>query len=974
MDLESKIAEILQRVALPCEHPDFFLRVYSEVYAPPPRGVNPIEKIFQEDAALAMQIIDSPLQENVLIRNIIKTRKLAWHLISDPIGSLNRENIELAIKYLKERGYVLGPKQSNDPPYNQHILQMLLFLRDSKEAAHILRLIGRPFMNLPGENLIRETLALPHGHLISDNDAKRATIASLLCYFRQNVGSCFATAPAIIIQSEQPLRFLNDIKEILNTAQLKRTYGGIEYAVPMSPSWGSSTLKKMVFVRNRENEITNSDGFLIALKACGIIDETISYDQQKEAVHLLVQKAFPRFVSHLFSCEAFLKGVLLFVNGLKEEDLRGFFEKPRELIQQKLLFDAGIKVSQGSHKGDRIEAFRKQFEEAKIAFKAMTDNPLLRTWEFTLASFAESKADFVTWNLYSSLGLKPEEPDGIGSVAFQFLTKKMEENKKLAEELQSNYERTFLEVKALESHGKRVDSDTQTQWLRLQYTSKLNEMDIVLEKRDEAVNKINVLSKLFVTLIETYIAKFPLFFQEIYDADMQREVGLFFDDSPAGFRLLFKHGRSNPAAWTMIYTPDQFVDALVRFFTLTENEIKGRRDLKILEKEITGVVDEIIRHLRTKGFIESAFYRVAIAHGSNPVKNPLDHLEDIPKKPWVYTSGGSMSALVSCLYSRESAPTEVSRWVESELELLVFYCDCLRDMPSNLTRPYLTNPQRSMLAFSPTHAFILKPGSFPFVQSWNEEQYTYTWVRDHFFHPRRAFVQKQLLTSKMMEKIGDVLTKDLPEDFAHLIKKAIDALPSELTAGQFRLALINQLIPQPWVKRIGRLPLTLEEIDATLYKMLPLFSGGDLFDRVKNLLVHILGESFPIPAILKDFLQTQGHKYTYLSAEEFQNITKACILLVKGGVDFAEDIHGKVALASQALGYAMPRPIFIADTNWSNNYFGFVVNPATEELELWRLDYTGTTGRPIPDWKKWLDGTEKKKWGLYVRPYEYGQE
>jgi hypothetical protein len=51
-----------------------------------------------------------------------------------------------------------------------------------------------------------------------------------------------------------------------------------------------------------------------------------------------------------------------------------------------------------------------------------------------------------------------------------------------------------------------------------------------------------------------------------------------------------------------------------------------------------------------------------------------------------------------------------------------------------------------------------------------------------------------------------------------------------------------------------------------------------------------------------------------------------------------------------------------ADTNWSNSYFSFVINPCTLNLEIWRTDKTGVHGFPwkgikkkAPEFAKWLD-------------------
>jgi hypothetical protein len=63
--------------------------------------------------------------------------------------------------------------------------------------------------------------------------------------------------------------------------------------------------------------------------------------------------------------------------------------------------------------------------------------------------------------------------------------------------------------------------------------------------------------------------------------------------------------------------------------------------------------------------------------------------------------------------------------------------------------------------------------------------------------------------------------------------------------------------------------------------------------------------------------------------------------------------------------------VLFADTNWSGWYFGFVKNPTTERLELWRLNRTATQGFPMTDWKQWFDPSNTSAWVVLNQPKEY---
>jgi hypothetical protein len=111
-----------------------------------------------------------------------------------------------------------------------------------------------------------------------------------------------------------------------------------------------------------------------------------------------------------------------------------------------------------------------------------------------------------------------------------------------------------------------------------------------------------------------------------------------------------------------------------------------------------------------------------------------------------------------------------------------------------------------------------------------------------------------------------------------------------------------------------------------------------------------------------------------VSANQLQDICKALICLAEMKTTTSVDYHKHISLVCQELGFALPMPIIFADTNWVKDEFGFVVNPGTGRLELWRVDYTGSIGYPMSIWKEWVDGSRPDlKWGIYVKPFEYGQ-
>ena len=326
------------------------------------------------------------------------------------------------------------------------------------------------------------------------------------------------------------------------------------------------------------------------------------------------------------SAEEILQKILLHANQIKESDVEDYLNRPQQMIQNMMM----IQASPMGGKGAACAHYLEQLEAANSAFKIIADNALLKAWEYTLASFAETKANFARWNLYSSLGLGPKEPGGIGKQLFETIQHKLDICNNKVQAIQSEYEQLFVQVKYLESRIKNA-SEKEAQWLKIEYQSKKSEFYALEELRDRTSSKARSIAASFEVLIDLYDSLFPQYFQEIYDADMQGIEQGQYDDSPAGFRLLYKHGRSNTSLWTLIQNANEFIQALVSFFPATENEIAADNRLSAIRDELGEIVTQVITHVRSQEFIETAFDRMAAAHHTRKIEKPLEHLEKIEK-------------------------------------------------------------------------------------------------------------------------------------------------------------------------------------------------------------------------------------------------------------------------------------------------------------------------------------------------------
>lgn len=984
---QKEINHILASVKAPLDHPLFYPRIFALAARQLRNDRKTAEDIVshivtEEYEELSRRLDRSQIQESCSVRNVLRTRQLAQLLI-DEKGEINLAILPTVISYLKQHLYSLGPQRQYDGKRQEHILKVLELLMTQKELVRLLKKFTRPLTNKWAEDLIRYTLQLSPNTTITDAHTRQAVLSAWLCYLRQNVGSCFATAPAEIVHDEQPELFLQDLLDVIATGRLKRTFGGVENSVPLSASWGSGDLKKPLLIRTSSKgstpEIWYSPGLIAAFEAIGFLKPE---DRMKEKVYQiegwikpLIQQSQSSLI--VLTAEEIIRVILLQTLGITEKQLKEYEDRPRGMLQTQLIMHTPASAKSGGGIGERCAQFLQLFETAKNVFKSLADNALLKAWEFTLASFSDIKYEFTRWNLYASLGLGTNEPGGIGQCIYQTIQHKLDQANRKAQEIQYEYEMVYTQVKTLEARMRHASTEKEVQWLKIEYQSRANEFYFLEEQRNEAQAQASALVNLYDTLYQLYVELFKDYFQEVYDADMQEVTTGPFDDSPAGFRLLYKHGRSNTSQWTRIKNQHDFIDSLASFFVATEPQIAHSLEGKKIEKDLSDVVTSIINHVKTKEFLESAFHRMAIAHQAPVIKDPLEHLDRIEKKPWVYTSGGTMNTLVSCYYRIEDKPKEVEKWVENEMELLVYLADTLKHIPPPFLEPFLKGDRSSMLMQSPTHAFLLKPVVSPFKEAWLNEEFTYTFIRDRFVRPSEIFVEQMLLNDEMLQVLIQQLAEKIPENYLPRFKTVFARVVGPLNPIFFREYFVDTLAHDRGLRYGARPILTTEEIDGFLYSFLPLCSIYELKERIHKILTLLPGlTSEKINQVIELFDQIPLSKgeQPYIGAQQLQDICKALLCLSEVSTTTSYDYHLHISLAAQKLGFAMPAPLIFADTNWVKDMFGFAINPGTGKLEFWRLDYTGTHGYPMSSWRQWLDGSRSDlRWSVYVKPFQYGQ-
>lgn len=752
-----------------------------------------------------------------------RARRIAGYLVGEG-GEMEKKRLTNLRFSLEENLY--GPyfDKEIDADIQEHTLFILKFLEG--EGRNQLKMLS--FSSSYIADLIRESLQIFEEKYPSKRQLVLTIVSALLTPLRQSIGSCFATAPAILIQKEQPLQLLVDLLELAGTQKLLRVIDGHESAVPISPSVGLGDLLRPIQV-----DLTTFDSPALRAAFSRIeVEKLPFYDEYYQA------------------------------------------KTPMQLIDLMLKNILNPKSSDFSAKRRAVLS----------TFRSFTHHALLKAWEYTIASFADYKIGFHKWNLSASCGFDPQEKGGIGELMISEIESKLESSNKKIQEIQGDYERAYDRVRMGESLLKQADSMSRMQQRKAELSSYMGEFYSLQEMRDRHQRDAEHLSKLFPVLIDNYSGRLEEEFQEVYDPEMGEFRSRQFEDSPAGFRLVYKHGRADPSTWTFINNAEEYQNSLRDFFL--------RVDAEMHDDFVTELTGRITGEITSEKFLSGAMKRVEGLHKKIRAAGGGDDEHSLT--PWSYISGGTMQNLIQCYFGLSVKPQEESRPMKDATDLLIFYLDTLKGLSWKTLEKFSKDPKLGLLAFSPTHAYTLRPGLKPFQQGWLSEQFTYTWVRDEIIGKAQSFYvndltwEEQVILLELLGLLSSSLTK---------AKRSIPAFRRELA------------------EAYG--PNILDHVDSMVRRSLP-FKEGKPFFR------------------------------------------------------YLEEKRSKEKLFSNKLekSEGPPQAILFADSNWSYYYFGFIYNPGTEKLELWRVDRSGLFGSPMSSWQKYF--ANSRPWGLLTDPIRRG--
>ncbi len=872
----------------------------------------------EKERALCEEIQSSGLQDPAMARYRRRAHILA-NILVDEQGGIDPERAGVLLQGFEIGGRIFTTEPDSDELAFRHVCKVLRWLSDDKSAVKKILKFSLPLDSRYFEHLIRVALYLPSNKMLTHADVRKAVLSACFCFLRQSVGSCFATAPAILIHSQQIEYFLNDLDELLSTSRLKRVIEGTEFAIPCSPSWGLGDLKRDV---QSLGSLERSPGIRLALEAMNVPLSALK-------TALTKRKRKRLFVDELF------EELLLEEQKLSKERWENFKNGNR-------FRPRGVALVNPDPQEALCERVEAALRAGKDAFLSIVDHPLLKTWEYTLASFSEVKMEFSRWNLYSSLGMDAKEKGGIGAVLAGVIEETVEEANKKIEDLQKSYEIAFDQVRATEALLRNVSSEQEGRRISAEYQSRVHHMRSLLEMRDNAHRKGTRYAALMEYLFKQYDKQFPEFFQEIYDAEMfDPSLGLY-QDSAAGFRLVYKHGRSDPSSWTIIRSAEEYIDALVDFFKMSEPPILSEAEDEIAQKEIPHLTDLVIHHLRTKEFLDSAMRRMKEAHTPQKLSKQAPEMLLGEKKPWAYISGGTMETLLKTYYRSPATIHKEERWVESAEDLLIFLLESLKGISYQAVETFRKEPSFRMLMHSPTHAFSLFPGAPLFCEGWEHDNFTYTWVRDTLALPSKRFYEKNALSLDEAEFLIDCMEEHIPPEAIHAWRKKLPKSEESIS--------IEQLVAAAG-------PSYLDELDEQLFLLLPVIPGNHWKEHAAKI-------------VQAKFHHLPDTPKRYLSSCDLLEIAKGCFLLSHASLQTRLDVHSTVIGNAIKADLIAPRIVF-GDTNWPHFLFAFAWGAASNRLRLFRIEPSGRSAKVMSEWESYLNGSRRMGWAIYTRPEQY---
>ncbi len=750
--------------------------------------------------------------------------------------------------------------------FKKFVIDKLSLLTKDKKIQTFLVRLTLPLASPWIEEMIRASLFLSPSKL-NHRLVRVAVLAASLCPLRQNIGSCFATAPCIFIQNSQYELLIKDLFDLVTMGFLRKNGEEGELRVPASVILGKGDL--LHFIQSKEH-LSHHVGWIHALQELGCIPKGFSLDQAHQHLSLL------------------LHGVRV-----ESETHDKIF---RELVER--FGKKGLSSKEIAQEENKLSHF--------------SQNLLMKMWEYTVASFVDGFSRYTKNHLIIALGLEQHEPLGLGRVIYDALQYELDAMNRRLEENAAEINALRDKISMSEKLLQKVDSDDKYRRLKADLEYSYQKESFLLHEREIDQSMAEKITQLYSLLCEQITLHLPLYFVEVYDPSLIEKNQSPFEDGAAGFRLVYKHGRADPSVWSVIDSPLEFKKILTEFFIALEHIVRPQLEGSSVEL-LLSVMQKIHTTLGEEEFYKAALTRILHFEERYPSGKKILTI-------WSYLSGGTLHSLLHGYYGLSKPPQEEKFNPENPRELCLNLIEWMKEAPYKVCEEMIQNPEQGFLFHSPRHVFLFQPGHPSFVKTWDNREFTYTYLRDRFVDSNKEFYHRIRLSRGEQEYLYRIavqrgFVKNVSQKLFIEGASLRDFALEHLEGGSFfgDILFFNHL---PLVS-----PLELQKVFSL--KEIP---QGSLVD-------------------VKTWIQTESLLGKINEREAIERAQKATLLPTL--------------------------PFIFADSNWHQTKLAFVTSPLSGEMDLWRVSLSGLSGQPMIEWKE--DFGNKKPpntWGLLTKREE----
>jgi hypothetical protein len=827
-------------------------------------------------------------------------------------------------------------------------------LVQEKSLRQLIMSCGRPVGQPESEQRIRLSLGLSADTPVGDYETRIAVVSALLTPLRQSVGSCFATAPCILVQRQEPAMLLDDLRALIELGRLERIVQGQSAIVPIALRWAGGLVRRPV--GPKASRLAQSPGFLGgAFAALGKERSFVRVSQQvKQLMRLLPARAQrsslpqPEMPSEPLAAWS--------IHDVYERLIAAALDLPWPLPEPPAE-GSGLLLSASSA---RLLRKREQWEEgvraASEAFSALEHHPLLKTWEYTVASFVEARPAMAAHNLWTSLGLASQDPRSIGGALIAQLQPALDSVNQDMEQAVGLANQCVSRVKSVQSRSTRLKDARDAEWASAEARSAQRDYDYAqgrLTQLEDEAQQLAEFPKFFANVVERLM---PRYFQEAYDPALVGQVASVYDDAAAGFRLVAKGGVDFVPAWRWIEDASQYRLCMREFLDRVFFECRDVEQTRYIGAEVNRLSQSFSLILDEPDFQLAALERLAETHQRALPKDPLHHLDKVTYKPWAYESGGTLLGLVQHYFGLTELPSVEQKRCERAIDLVAFLVDQLRLLPDHQLK-LLKGPWGDLLGFSPTHAFTILAGAKDLQLCIEQEIYSYTYLQTTWMDPQEAFWRGTTVQSgPVLDRVLERWLADLPSSIQPVASLAAMGLPSSLSAADL-VELVSRGFPDSMRSRIP-IDVIIARLQGYLWEELPLLPPATSLDRLATAFPELARQTLEIAVeSLEDFASGAAGR-------------RLAVQLACGERGLPLDAATIVARLRQQ-GLMAPAPMIWADTNWPFFQFALIWSPQDHSPALWRVSPLGDRGLPMAEWSQYLAPGNEQPWGWLNHPTDY---